>query len=400
VVQLANPAEIEGGGIDVASGYLYSPQALTRRLEKVRAKMEEMGVDSLLLTHPDNRRYMSGFSGHDQPPLDTAGFLLIGPNDLCLITDGRYGIQASRELAPELGISLAVHIGKLIPTVTEQIKNRNCKRLGFESAHLIHLWWQQLGEALPDSKLVPTKSVVEPLRMVKDEDELRILRRAIAISDEAFNIVSRRIEVGMTEKQVAWDIERTMRELGADERAFGSIVAAGPNGALAHAVPGDRPIREGEPIVIDMGAKLEGYSSDMTRTICLGEPTDKFREIYNIVLEAHLRAERELKPGMSGREADALSRDVIEGAGYGEQFTHSLGHGIGLEVHEGPSLRKTVEDTIPEGAVTSVEPGIYIEGWGGVRIEDLVLFRHDGVEVLTQADKQDFMELVVTDDGR
>jgi Xaa-Pro aminopeptidase len=391
VVQLANPAEIEGGGSDASPAYSYSPDALMRRLEKVRAKMDELEIDSLLVTHPDNRRYLSGFTGHDQPPLDTAGFLLIGPNDLCLITDGRYGIQANRELAPELGISLAVHIGKLIPTVTEQIKERRCKRLGFESAHLIHLWWQQIVEAVSDSKMIPTKSVVEPIRMVKDEDELRIIRRAIAISDEAFNIVSRRIEAGMAEKQVAWEIERTMRDLGADERAFGSIVAAGPNGAMAHAVPGDRPIREGEPIVIDMGAKLEGYHSDMTRTICLGEPTDKFREVYNVVLEAHLRAERELRPGMSGKEGDALSRDVIVAAGYGDYFTHSLGHGIGLEVHEGPSLRNTVEDTVPEGAVTSVEPGIYIEGWGGVRIEDLVLFTHGGVEVLTQADKQGFI---------
>ena len=387
MVQLANPAEIEGGGTNAPHAYLYSPEAVARRLQKVRASMERMELDSLLLTHPDNRRYMSGYSGHDQPPLDTAGFLLIGPSDLCLITDGRYGIQASRELAPDLGISVVVHPGQFLPTVAEQVKARGCKRLGFESAHLIHYWWQTLVEALPDAKLIPTRGVVEPLRMVKDQDEMNIIRRAIAISDEAFNIVSRRIEAGMTEKQIAWDIERTMRELGADERAFGSIVAAGPNGALAHAVPGDRPIQEGEPIVIDMGARLNGYNSDMTRTICLGEPTPRFREVYNIVLEAHLRAEREMLPGMSGREADALSRDVIEGAGYGDYFTHSLGHGIGLEVHEAPSLRKTVEDTVPAGSVTSVEPGIYIEGWGGVRIEDLVLVKESGVEVLTQADK-------------
>ena len=386
MVQLANPAEIEGG-VSAPLHYLYSPSALTRRLKRVRARMDELGVDSLLVTNPDNRRYLSGFSGHDAPPLDTAGFFLIGPSDLCLITDGRYGIQAGRELAADLGISVVVHPGQFLPTVAEQVSKRGCKRLGFESAHLLHLWWQTLADALPGSKLVPTQSVVEPLRMVKDEDELAILRRAIAISDRAFNTVSRRIEAGMTEKQVAWEIERTMRELGADERAFGTIVAAGPNGALAHAVPGDRPIQEGEPIVIDMGAKLDGYSSDMTRTLCLGEPTDKFREVYNTVLEAHLRAERELKPGMTGKQGDALARDVIEQAGYGDQFTHSLGHGIGLEVHEGPSLRKTVDDTIPEGAVTSVEPGIYIEGWGGVRIEDLVLFKSDGVEVLTQADK-------------
>jgi Xaa-Pro aminopeptidase len=191
----------------------------------------------------------------------------------------------------------------------------------------------------------------------------------------------------MTEKQAAWDIERTMRDLGADERAFGTILAGGPNGAMAHAVPGNRPLREGEPIVIDMGARLKGYNSDMTRTIILGEPTDKFHEIYNIVLAAHLAAERGIKAGLTGVECDKLARDVIDAAGYGDTFTHSLGHGIGLEVHEGPSFSKLSEDTIEEGNVMSVEPGIYIEGWGGVRIEDLVLVRRDDAEVLTLADK-------------
>jgi len=192
----------------------------------------------------------------------------------------------------------------------------------------------------------------------------------------------------MTEKQVAWDIEKTMRDLGADDRAFGTIVAGGPNGAMAHAIPGDRPINEGEPVVIDMGARLQGYHSDMTRTICLGEPSDKFREVYKVVHDAHLAAERKLKAGVSGPEGDTYAREVIEGAGYGEYFTHSLGHGIGLEVHEGPSLSKLSEDVLPENAITSVEPGIYIEGWGGVRIEDLVLFRSSDVEVLTKADKE------------
>lgn len=385
MVQVANPAEIDGAAPTPA--YLYSPQTLLRRIEQVRAKMDELRIDSLLVSHPDNRRYLSGFSGHDQPPLDTAGFLLIGPNDLCLITDGRYNIQAAGELAPEMDISVVVRQGKVAPTLAEQIQARKCKRLGFETAHLIHLWWRALDKSLPDTDLVPVQKVVEPLRVAKDEDELRIMRRAISISDQAFNIVSQRIEPGMTEKQVAWEIERTMRDLGADERAFGSIVAAGPNGAMAHAVPGDRPIQEGEPIVIDMGAKLDGYNSDMTRTICLGEPTDKFREIYNVVLEAHLEAERRLKAGVTGVEGDAYARQIIESAGYGEQFSHSLGHGIGLEVHESPSLSKMSEDTMVENSITSVEPGIYIEGWGGVRIEDLVLFRANDVEVLTQAEK-------------
>lgn len=386
MVQVPNPAEINGGETKTAP--LYSAQTLLRRIEKVRAKMGEMGIDSMLISHPDNRRYLSGFSGHDQPPLDTAGFLLIGPKDICLITDGRYNIQAAGELAPELGVTVVVRSGKIAPTLAEQISARSYKKLGFETAHLIHLWWRALDKSLPDTDLVPVQKLVEPLRSVKDADELGIIRRAISISDQAFNIVSKRIEPGMTEKRVAWEIEKTMRDLGADELAFGTIVAAGPNGAMAHAVPGDRPIKEGEPIVIDMGARLDGYNSDMTRTLCLGEPTDKFREIYSIVLDAQLQAEEKLKAEVSGVQGDAYTRDVIAAAGYGDNYTHSTGHGIGLEVHEGPSLSKLSEDTIPENAVTSVEPGIYIEGWGGVRIEDLVLFQPNKVEVLTKAEKQ------------
>ncbi len=385
MLETANPAEIEGG----QSGQrLYSVETLLARLARVRKRMQEEGLDSLLISHPDNRRYLSGFSGHDMPPLDSAGFLLIGTNDLCLITDGRYTIQAARELAPELNISVVLRQGKVQKALAEQVTARECKRLGFETAHLLHMWWRALDKSLPDTELIPTLKVVEPFRLVKDADEIRILRRVIEISDKAFDMVSTRIEAGMTEKQVAWEIEKTMRDLGADDRAFGTIVAAGPNGAMAHAVPGNRPIQEGEPVVIDMGAKLDGYNSDMTRTICLGEPTDKFKEIYNVVLEGHLKAEREMKADVSGVVADAYARDVIAAAGYGDHFTHGLGHGIGLEVHEGPSLSKMSEDTIPEGAVTSDEPGVYIEGWGGVRIEDLVLFHADGVEVLTKARKE------------
>jgi Xaa-Pro aminopeptidase len=386
MVQLqANPAEVPAAS--AAPERLYSLDTLARRIERVREAMHERGVDGMLVSHPQNRNYLTGFSGHDDPPLDTAGMLIIGPDDVCLVTDGRYDIQAAGELYPELGIKVVTRKGKLVPTLAEQIVQRNVQRLGFETAHLLHMHWRALDKSLPDTDLIPLLKVVEPQRVQKDEDELRIIRKAISISDQAFDIVSRRIQPGMTEKQVAWDIEKTMRDLGADERAFGTIVAGGPNGAMAHAIPGSRPLQEGEPIVIDMGAHLNGYNSDMTRTIVLGEPTDKFREIYNIVLKAHLEASAHMKAGMTGVECDKIARDVIEQAGYGDQFTHSLGHGIGLEVHEPPSLSRISEDTIQENSVVSNEPGIYIEGWGGVRIEDLVLFKQDGVEVLTRADK-------------
>ncbi|MEP6776527.1 MAG: aminopeptidase P family protein [Chloroflexota bacterium] len=381
--QLANPTETEHAAPD----HLYSLDALKTRIERVRAELDARGLDSMLVSHPQNRNYLIGFGGEDAPPLDTAGMLIVGPDSLVLVTDGRYTIQAAGELYPELGIEVVARQGRVATAIAEQVAKRKYKRLGFETAHLLHMLWRSIDKSLPDTDLIPVTRVVEPLRMVKSDDEMAILRKAISISDQAFNIVSKRLTPGMTEKQAAWDIERTMRDLGADERAFGTIMASGPNGAMAHAVPGNRLLREGEPIVIDMGARLDGYNSDMTRTIILGEPTDKFREIYNIVLAAHLAAERGIKAGITGVEADKLARDVIDAAGYGDTFTHSLGHGIGLEVHEGPGFSKLSEDTIEEGNVMSVEPGIYIEGWGGVRIEDLVLVRHDDAEVLTLADK-------------
>jgi Xaa-Pro aminopeptidase len=384
MVQLApNPAEVA----NPAPERLYSLDTLARRIELVRAAMDEKGVDSMLVSHPYNRNYLTGFGGHDQPPLDTAGILIIGPDDLCLVTDGRYVIQCAGELYPELDIKVVARTGKLTTALAEQISARKCKRLGFETAHLLHMLWRALDKSLPDTELIPLMRLVEPLRLIKDQDEIQIMRRAIGISDQAFNIVSRLIEPGMTEMQVAWEIEKTMHELGADERAFGCIIGSGPNGAMAHAVPGNRLIHEGEPIVIDMGARLNGYNSDMTRTIILGEPTDKFREIYNIVLKANLEVARQSKADMTGVEINQIARDVIAAAGYSEKFNHGLGHGIGLEVHEGPSLSALSEDTLQENEITSNEPGIYIEGWGGVRIEDLILFRANDVEVLTQADK-------------
>lgn len=270
----ANPAEAQTD----EHARLYSLDALNSRVERVRSAMSNKGIDSMLVSHPFNRNYLIGFSGEDQPPLDTAGILIVGPDSLCLVTDARYTISAAAELYSELGIEIIARQGALVPFLAEQINKRNYKRLGFETAHLLHMLWRGLDKSLPNTDLVPVTHLVEPLRRVKDASELAIMRKASVISDQAFNICSERIEAGMTEKQVAWDIERTMRELGADERAFGTIVGSGPNGAMAHAIPGNRLLREGEPIVIDMGARLGGYHSDMTRTIILGElPTSSAR---------------------------------------------------------------------------------------------------------------------------
>jgi Xaa-Pro aminopeptidase len=266
------------------------------------------------------------------------------------------------------------------------------KRLGFESSDLTFAAYQRLTEALSQiqegPQLVPTEGLVESLRAVKEEEELRLISKAIELNDAAFEQVSQSLRPRMTEKEVAWELERYIRENGGESIAFELIVASGPNSALPHARPSERRLRAGEPIIIDMGAKVEGYCSDMTRTICLGEPDETFKRIYDIVLGAQLTAIATLEAGMSGEQADRLARTVIEEAGYGESFGHGLGHGLGLNVHEPPRLGKDSTDTLAEGMVTTIEPGIYLPGWGGVRIEDVVVLEEGKAKVLSKASKQ------------
>jgi Xaa-Pro aminopeptidase len=244
-------------------------------------------------------------------------------------------------------------------------------------------------DAAPDVEWVSTKGLVEDLRLIKDEAEIAMMRRAARIADDAFDFLCRTLRPGMTEIQAAWELEAYMRVHGADKIAFDLIVGAGPGGAEPHHHCSSRPIEVGEPIVLDLGARVNGYNSDLTRTICLGQPQDsRFMEIHNIVLRAQETAIGGIRAGMTGVEADRLARDVIEAAGYGSNFGHGLGHGVGLAIHESPRAGKTSEDTLPAGATLTVEPGIYIPGWGGVRIEDLTRIDKNGVELQSRASKE------------
>lgn len=359
-------------------------EALAGRLAHLRRRMGDLDVDTFLVSNAFNRRYLSGFTGEDDPPSDNAssGMLLVTADRVVLVTDSRYDIQAGREMS---GVEIMLRKGRMKDALIEYIAGLGTRRLGFEANHLVYALHEDLTAGLPGVTLVPTRKVVAEQRRVKDDAELVLMRRAAAISDEAITRVAPQLRAGMTEIEVARLIESTMIALGAEAPAFPSIVAAGPNGAMAHAVPSDRPIQEGEPIVIDMGARYHGYHSDMTRTLFLGTPDERFRTIYNLVLEAKNAAQAIIRAGLPGKDADAAARDVITAAGYGDAFGHGLGHGVGLEVHEGPSLSKISEDTLQAGEVTSVEPGIYLADWGGVRLEDLVLVRDDGLEVLTRA---------------
>jgi Xaa-Pro aminopeptidase len=275
------------------------------------------------------------------------------------------------------------------------LKELSVHRLGFESQHMTVATHERMIKSLeeskdnPDISLVATSGLVEELRSIKDESEMAMLTRAIEISDQAFEAVSKTIQSGQTEKEIAWKLEKAMRELGADTISFDTIVAAGPNAALPHHRPDDSVIHEGQPIIIDMGARYQGYCSDLSRTICLGQPDDTFRKVYDTVLGAQLTAIATVERGMTGGDADGLARTVIEEAGYGDNFGHSLGHGVGLEVHEQPGVGPSSQGVLEDGMPFTIEPGIYISGWGGVRIEDIVVLENGKARVISKAPKLD-----------
>lgn len=348
------------------------------RLEKLRKIVQQQNLDGILITRPENQRYFSGFTGGEAT-------LLITQKDALLLTDFRYYEQVADE-APDFEL---VKVERKLPLVLKEILHeQGVRTLGFESSHLDVASFRAWRQATRGVKWVPTNDIAEDIRMFKDEHELALIRKAVIIADEACDHVRDWIRPGMTEKQVAWELEAHMRTHGAEGISFPFIVGAGPNGAKPHAGPHERPIREGEPIVMDMGARVDGYDSDLTRTICLGKPDSKLQEIYDIVLRAQLAAEKGARPGMKGHEVDALARQVIVDAGYGEYFGHGLGHGVGLAIHEKPRASQKCEDVMQPGTVITIEPGIYLPGWGGIRIEDMLVFTDDGVEILTKARKE------------
>lgn len=354
---------------------------MSPRLERIRSRLEETGVDALMVTSGDNRRYLSGFTG-------SAGTLIISPKEAVLATDFRYVEQAGNQ-APDFRV---LHIRGGAPWLANLLLEMGVQRLGFESNHVTVALHQSMESVLRDGgaeavSLVATSGLVEALRATKDTQELAMLTRAIEISDQAFDQVAPTIKVGDTERDVAWRLEKTMRELGADAPSFETIVAAGPNAALPHHRPTDATIQEGQPLIIDMGARYQGYCSDLSRTLCLGQHDDTFRKVYDTVLAAQLTAIATVQQGMTGSDADGLARTVIEEAGYGENFGHSLGHGVGLEVHEQPGVGPGATGILENGMPFTIEPGIYVSGWGGVRIEDIVVLENGRAKVISKAVK-------------
>lgn len=354
---------------------------ISNRLQKLRRKLEEKEVDGIFISQPENRYYLSNFLG-------TAGYLLITRHDAVLATDFRYTEQAGIQ-SPEYRIFQIT--GSSLDWFVQLVTELRIKWLGFESGNITFAFHGKLSEAMnkiqSKIELIPIEGVVESIRVIKEPGEIELIIKAAEISDKAMEHIRETIHVGMTEKEVAWDIEKFMREKGSQSLPFEAIVASGPNAALPHHRPSERRISPGEPVVIDIGARFGGYCSDLTRTICLGQHGTKFNRVYGTVLKAQLAAISTIHEGTTGAEADGAAKKVITDAGFGQAFGHSLGHGVGLNEHEQPRLGPNSTDTLVSGMVFTIEPGIYLTGWGGVRIEDLVLLENGRIKLLSKARK-------------
>jgi Xaa-Pro aminopeptidase len=352
------------------------------RIERLRSTFDQHGLEAMLITNPINMRYLCGFTGD-------VGLLLISDEDSVLAVDPRYTEQAKREVGSARVVETREAWADALAALAADC---GLRAVGVESDYVTvnqwNTWRDRLGSA---TELVPVCGLVARLRTVKSPAEIDRLTAAVALTDEALAAARDWLRPGVTEAEVAWFIEVYIRTHGGEAMAFDPVVGAGPNGAMAHARPGPRPLAPGEPVVIDIGARVDGYCGDLTRTLCLGAPDERFREIYDIVLAAQKAAEAGIRPGMTGKEADALARDVITSAGFGEAFGHGLGHGVGLAIHEDPRLSSRSADILEPGNVVTVEPGIYVEGWGGVRIEDVVMLTESGIEILTRSVKDPYL---------
>jgi Xaa-Pro aminopeptidase len=351
---------------------------MQQRLRKIRKEIHGRGLDGLVVNNLLNIRYLCGFSG-------SSALLLVTLENAYLFTDFRYDEQAHAQVK-----GCQVVIGKRNPF--EELGSHHAMAelhaIGFETKHLTHFQYKQLRGVHPRAYRIPTLDLTEKLRVCKDAREISTLKRAAKVVDVTFQAILDLLRSGVEERQVAADIDYLLRQNGASRPSFDTIVAGGERSSLPHAQPGSRRLRKGDFVVIDMGAVVDGYCSDMTRTVVLGEATRRQREIYDLVLCAQRTAVDRVQSGLFCSELDAVARDVIDKGGYGKRFGHGLGHGVGLNVHEAPSVSSKSTDRLEPGMIVTVEPGVYLPNVGGVRIEDMVLVTQDGPEVLTHSPKE------------
>lgn len=349
-----------------------------RRRAALAASFAAQRIDALLITHAPNVRYLTGFTGSNAA-------LLLGPGSAILLTDPRYDLQASRQC----DCPVRIVQGPLLAEAAKEIRKRRVRRLGVEGDRLTYQQSLDLLAALPKgADLKPLSGLVESLRAIKSPAEQRAIRKSVALNSLAFERALKRFRIGMTERQLAARIAFEMRQLGAEGESFPAIVASGAHSALPHAEPRNVAVKPGRLLLVDMGASLEGYASDMTRTLHVGQPGRKARDLYSAVLEAQLAALEAVRPGARCADVDAAARNVLKRRGLADFFRHSTGHGLGLEIHENPRIGAKSEEILQAGMAVTVEPGAYLPGFGGVRIEDTVLVTVRGCEILTPTPKE------------
>lgn len=354
---------------------------MSERVAQLRARLAQENLPGILLLKPDDVGYLSGFSG-------STAALLISPERSIFITDSRYTIQA-REECPGFEIAITSGgSGAYDTTIEEQARSLGAAELAVEAEYLTLKRFSQLAEKLQGITLKPVDDLVAPLRWVKDAEEIEAIRAACAIVDQAFEAILPVLRSGITEREAAAELEYRMKKLGSEKAAFDTIVASGWRSALPHARPSDKPLEAGDLVTLDFGARVNGYVSDLTRTVVLGPATERQREVYGVVLEAQLAAIAAVRAGAEGNAVDAVARDIIKARGFGEYFGHGLGHGIGRICHDHQALSQTSTVKLQAGMAVTIEPGVYIEGWGGIRIEDDVLVQETGGEILTHAPKR------------
>jgi len=345
------------------------------RRERLTSRLAELEADAFFVSHLPNVRYLTGFSGSNAQAVITA-------DGGIFFTDGRYAEQSRREVQD---LDRRIYSGEFIASFKQACADLGLRRVAFEAGALTYKVYGQLSQT--GAELVATDGEVERLRWVKEPGELERLGQAQAIADEAFQVITGKLLEGISERVAVLELDVTMRQLGADGVSFDTIMAFGENAAEPHHEPTGRRLSQGDIVKIDFGALVDGYHSDMTRTLAFGEPKPELRDVYEVVRRAQKAGVDAVTAGRTGGDVDAVVRGIIAEAGYGEQFRHPLGHGVGLEIHEGPSLRQGGSDVLPERAVITIEPGVYLEGLGGVRIEDMVEVLANGGRVIPATTK-------------
>jgi Xaa-Pro aminopeptidase len=362
---------------------------IQNRISKLREKMGKQRMNALLVSAGENRRYLSGFTGEDTQFDESAGALLITEDALVLATDSRYEIQAKTEAPFYEVVCYKTGLAKELPSLLKKYKTR---RLGFEARRISFDMYSKIKAEVEAAglslELIEQADMVEKIRLIKEENEVAAIRKAVDVAETAFQSFLPFLRPGLGEAQAAWALEKRMRMAGAQSLSFPVIAAFSKNSALPHAIPCDRVLEAGVPVLFDWGAKLNGYCSDMTRTLVLGKQDAFFEKIFTIVYDAQQKAIAAIQSGVASKKIDAIARDHIAAQGFGENFGHGLGHGVGLAIHEAPSISPLAEKSVilEENMVFTVEPGIYLPDWGGIRLENLIRVTQAGAEVLNRLD--------------